>query len=340
MKCEQCLDTIQEYLEGELDERTTGFITAHLAGCAACAQVYDELQREQEMYAGFFNEVKESPALWSAVRASIEKEKAVNARPPVVSTRFWFSGPLSYPRFSLVFALSLLLIGIGIGLLRLLSSHRSRSEDLAVSSQPGGAASPLQNQIKRGNPLSAGTPVTGSDNTDLTPPKRIRQRDGLSKRLLANSNSSRNDRNPDLARAPLPKPNAGELLALNAAMNDQVRRRLKFSSLLDSETARHLEKSEVMLRSLRNIIRGDGASTYDISYERRLSRRLLINNILLRRNAGARGEVLTENLLSRLEPFLLDIANLQDRASATDLRLIGQRIREREIIATLQAYIG
>src|SRR6266849_1399772 len=75
MKCEQCLNTIEAYIEGELDERTTGFITAHLAGCAACAQVFDELRREQEMFLGFINEVKESPALWSAVRTGIEKEK-------------------------------------------------------------------------------------------------------------------------------------------------------------------------------------------------------------------------------------------------------------------------
>jgi len=339
MNCKEYLSIIEEYVEGELDERTAGFVTAHMAGCEACARAYEELQREQEMYADFLGDVKESPALWSAVRAGLEKEKAVNARQTVVPTRFWFSRPLGYPRFSLVFALTLLLIGIGFGLVRLISSHRRATQELAVSSRPGGA-SPLQNQINRGNPLSAGTGVTASDNTARTPPKRIRQRDGLSKRLLAKSNFGRSNRNPDSVLAPLPKANAGELLALNAAMNDQAQRRLKFSSLVDSETARHLEKSEVMLRSFRNMMREVGAPTYDISYERRLSRELLIKNILLRRNAEARGEILTENLLNRLEPFLLDIANLQDRTSETDLRLIEQRIGEKQIIATLKVYIG
>jgi hypothetical protein len=235
------------------------------------------------------------------------------------------------------------LLIIGIGVMRYFRSPGSKPNNPAVASKPGLVAPSPQNPIKPGDRVTAGIQVKTSDKTGRPGTKTNRRRDGLSKQLqMASSNRRRNDNvKPVLARrisSPLSKPE--ELLTLNPEMNDVAQRRLKFSSLLDDETARHLERSEGMLRSFRNVIRVDEGSTYEISYERRLSQKLLTQNILLRRNAAARGDVLTENLLSRLEPFLLDIANLQDMPPSSDLRLIDQRIREKGIIATLQAYIG
>lgn len=347
MKCEECLNIITEYVEGELDERTAGFITAHMAGCEACAKVYDKLQREQEMYAGFLSEVQESPALWSAVQASIEKGAAVSATQPLMPTRSWFSGLSGFPRFGLAFALALLIIGMSLGLMRHLTSRRSTPNDLAVSDTPSDGPSSLQSQVRPADPIDPATAQNGVEashkKTDRTPAKRNAQRDELSKHLLqANSNLRRNN-NTKLVPATQLSPALSrpeEWLAFSAETADAMRKRSKLNSLLDGETARHLEQSQVMLRSLRNVIRGDAASTSNISYERRFSQGLLSKNILLRRNAAARGDVLSESLLSRLEPFLLDIANLQDRPSSADLGLIDQRIRENEIIATLQAYIG
>ncbi|MFN2498618.1 MAG: anti-sigma factor [Pyrinomonadaceae bacterium] len=344
MNCKECLKIIEEYVERELDERTTGFITAHIAGCATCAKVHDDLQREQEMYSAFLSEVTEPPALWSAVRAGMEKEAAVSATQTPMPTRTWLPGSLSYPRFGLAFGLALVIIGVGIGLMRLRSSLNT--SDNRASSNPSGTASLPQNPINPSKPVepaTAGTQVKASDRTDKTLSEKNRQSDALSKHSpAANSNFARSNKmKPVQPRQLSPTPSSvAELLAGNAETIDAVQKRWNSSSLLDGETARHLEKSQMMLRSLRNAIREDEAPTSTIYHEKELSRELLAKNILLRRNAAARGDVLTENLLSRLEPLLLDVANLQDKPSSTDLRLLEERIREKEIIATLQAYIG
>src|SRR5262249_16293860 len=81
---------------------------------------------------------------------------------------------------------------------------------------------------------------------------------------------------------------------------------------VDAETARHIERAQVLLRSFRNT-RDEGKQIDpEILYEKQQSRGLLSRNILLRRDAEAKGNMPVEELLGGLEPFLLDIANLSD----------------------------
>jgi hypothetical protein len=46
----------------------------------------------------------------------------------------------------------------------------------------------------------------------------------------------------------------------------------------------------------------------------------------------------TKTLLADLEPLLIDIANLPDRARAEDLRAIKERVKKTEIVAALVDY--
>ncbi len=82
----------------------------------------------------------------------------------------------------------------------------------------------------------------------------------------------------------------------------------------------------------------DGRVAADVAYEKRLSKELLNENILLRRDADNGGNVPTERLLSTLEPYLLDIANLEDKPSTDEVRSITERMKKNEIIAALQVY--
>ncbi|HYJ46980.1 MAG TPA: hypothetical protein VEV81_10235, partial [Pyrinomonadaceae bacterium] len=72
------------------------------------------------------------------------------------------------------------------------------------------------------------------------------------------------------------------------------------------------------------------------AYEKEQSRRLLYQNIALRRDAETRGDQSASELLNTLEPILLDIAHLPDRALARDVRPIEQRMEKKEIVAALQ----
>jgi hypothetical protein len=139
-------------------------------------------------------------------------------------------------------------------------------------------------------------------------------------------------------RAPQPEPNvidhtpattttpmAGELAVASPISNPFV----------DAETARHIERAQVLLRSFRNT---EGGTEFDLAYERQSSRRLLANNVLLRRDAEARRNLPMEDLLGSLEPFLLDIANLPDAPTRDDVRVIKARMEKKEIITALQVY--
>ena len=100
--------------------------------------------------------------------------------------------------------------------------------------------------------------------------------------------------------------------------------------------ASHFEKAQLLLRSFRNARAEGENATVDLSYEKREARKLVNDNILLRREAEAKRYLPVEDALNSLEPLLLDIANLPDKPSRGEVQLIRERIQKQEIIATLQ----
>ena len=106
---------------------------------------------------------------------------------------------------------------------------------------------------------------------------------------------------------------------------------------VDAETAKHIERVQLLLRSFRNASDTDSASS-EVAYEKQRSRTLLYQNVVLRRDAEAKGNLPMQDLLGSLEPFLLDIANLADAPTRDDVREIKARMQKKEIIAALQVY--
>jgi hypothetical protein len=106
----------------------------------------------------------------------------------------------------------------------------------------------------------------------------------------------------------------------------------------DFEIVRHAERAQLLLRSFRNVRMTASNVALDVSYEKGQSRKLLYQNIALRRDAAARGDQATAELLNTLEPILLDIAHLPDRAKSRDVRSIEQRMEKKEIVAALQVH--
>ena len=111
-----------------------------------------------------------------------------------------------------------------------------------------------------------------------------------------------------------------------------------YSDMEDKDTATHLEQAQNLLISVRNIDVSDDDQEVDVSYEKAESRRLLNENIVLRRDAEMAGKFPAKSVLGSLEPFLIDIANLPDKAPAKDLRQIRDRVQKTEIVAELRGY--
>jgi len=101
-------------------------------------------------------------------------------------------------------------------------------------------------------------------------------------------------------------------------------------TLAVADPATHLENAQLLLRAFRN------AEPANLAYEKRQARKLVYDNILLRREAEAKGNLPVEEALNSLEPLLLDIANLPAKASRGEVRTIRERIQKQELIATLQ----
>ena len=106
----------------------------------------------------------------------------------------------------------------------------------------------------------------------------------------------------------------------------------------EQDTAKHIEQSKILLRSIKNVQIPDTDDEIDVTYDKALSRRLLNENVVLRRDAEMKAKFPTKTLLADLEPFLIDIANLPDRARPEDVRVIKERVQKTEIVAALLDY--
>ena len=101
-------------------------------------------------------------------------------------------------------------------------------------------------------------------------------------------------------------------------------------------TALHFEKSETLLVAFRNVRLNEPGTATEIGYERKRAQQLVYQNMMLRREADASGDTQVSSLLESLEPILLDIANLPDKARPSDVRTIKDRVERKNIVALLQ----
>ena len=123
-----------------------------------------------------------------------------------------------------------------------------------------------------------------------------------------------------------------------ADSSDVLSSDLAYLDIEEQDTARHLEQTQNLLRSIRNVPTTDSDEEIDVTYDKQLSRRLLNENIVLRRDAEMKAKFPTKTLLTDLEPFLIDIANLPDHARPEDVRAIKERVQKTEIVAALLDY--
>ena len=168
-------------------------------------------------------------------------------------------------------------------------------------------------------------------------------------KAVADSNkpapSQSKDKEPEkpefVAAQPKPKPGTRVKPATHhvaADQSDVLSSDLAYLDIDEQETARHIEQTENLLRSIRNVPLTDGDEEIDVTYDKQLSRRLLNENVVLRRDAEMKAKFPTKTLLTDLEPFLIDIANLPDHARPEDLRAIKERVQKTEIVAALLVY--
>ena len=133
--------------------------------------------------------------------------------------------------------------------------------------------------------------------------------------------------------APVREPKPGEQFAAIRKTPDPETIRSADAQTL---TAIHFEKAENLLRAFRNVRLDDADAAAEVRYERGRAEQLIYQNMMLRREADAAGDVQIASLLDSLEPILLDIANLPDRPDEDTVRVIRERVERKNIVALLQ----
>jgi hypothetical protein len=287
MKCEVCLELLEEYLDGELTAAEQEQVGTHLITCADCSGQFAKLTAEQELFARYDREVEVPPFLWTRVAAHTVSENAPK--------RSWFGGLFARPAT----AIAIVLLAITLGVVYL----KQKNPKL-----PRYGTDPGQAQDQSPKPATTDQRPKAAV-TEPSKPEFVASKQQPKRRV---------------------RPTTATLDQSGVLSSD-----FGYLDIDEQDTAKHIEQTQNLLRSIKNLPVSDGDDEIDVSYDKALSRRLLNENVVLRRDAEMKAKFPTKTLLADLEPFLIDIANLPDRARPEDVRVIKERVQKTEIVAAL-----
>lgn len=338
-------------VDGELTPREAARLCAHIEGCAPCRQAREGfllLRKELRAY-----EWAPDPHAQSRALASILDSHTPEAETAMPSAGVRAAGRFSTPRelsgrlserlnealglrrlrFAHVAPLVLLLLIAGLlGARWLRSEHTSsRTPHSGAYTSANVSSSPVPSQD--GSKSSESSVAVHSPTVHPSRrPKPPRPAVSASKPRAGRRGLEglRRDLPQETAREPEPlrQPSAVALYALGS---------LRAAADPALRVGRHAERVERLLRSFRNARLNESDPTLDVAEARRLSKRLLYNNIALRREAASAGDLPVEGLLDSVEPILVDISNLPDTPPPDAVGSIKERIRRRQLVGALQA---
>ena len=297
MKCEVCLELLEEYIDGELERVEHEQVAAHLIACVGCSGEIATLTAEQQMFARYDREIEAPPFLWTRIA-----EHSVVEGSDGLSWSKRFVGLFTGRSVSLAGAIAILLLAITVGAVYLISRRPTTSEKILAGSKEQ-------------------SPNKSSTDEKQTPKTREPE---PSPGIIAETPKPKSKIRPKTSAAKLDQ-------------SDVLSSDLGYLDLDEQETAMHIEQTQNLLRSIRNVPLSDDEEI-DVTYDKALSRRLLNENVVLRREAEMKAKFPTKTLLADLEPFLIDIANLPDHARPEEVRAIKERVQKTEIVAALLGY--
>lgn len=176
MNCERCQTELEDFLYGESSGRLAAEIRAHLAGCAQCAAQRDDLERENELFAQFYEQTAIEPtgAMWEVISERIAAEPArqiqSEAKP---NWRQSLMGGWLTPLLLRQAALAVLLVALSVTATVLLMRRGETGKDLAettpkptvtptVTVTPNPASSPANDPAAAEREKSAKPPAMNS----------------------------------------------------------------------------------------------------------------------------------------------------------------------------------
>jgi Putative zinc-finger len=316
MSC-YCTDKISPLIDGELSQVEAREVERHLINCVECQQVRSDFLNLRSQIGGFessWQPAAPRPALAKLLSSRLNE----NSRSGLVSPAP--RGQIKW-RFSPAVAAfaTLVVVGALIGLLLYPKSTRQNSTaENMVAANP----SPVPSASLDKKDESKATET--KQKPEVVQPSGNKDGNESKSPSPAPSNPVRKRPAPTHVREPKP----GEQFA---KIPERVR-----SADAETMTAMHFEKSELLLRAFRNVRLNEPGMATEVGYERKRAQKLVYQNMMLRREADAAGDVQVATLLENLEPILIDIANLPDQPNEDDVRVIKERVERKNIVALLQ----
>jgi hypothetical protein len=317
--CAKTQEQLVDLLLGELDPAEARLVAAEAEACADCRREHAALAETLRAFDRASDAALPEESFWAGYHERLREKITAEATGGGGTNVLMFRLPGTRFRFTpMQAAAALLIIGlVGGGLWVALRSGGSSPSIIKVIDplpETAGTQAPPRKEETRPmperipqeapTPIPVKTPPTRK-NSPATPKPHRRAPEGIT---------------PETTR-----PTELPLLAVGLP-----------TPAFAPDTVSHFEKAQFVLRTLRNSTDAEVAET--IAYERQRSRGLLTHNIVLRREAERSGNVPLSNVLNQLEPLLIDIANLPDKPSKEEVQAIRERMRRKEIIATLQTY--
>ncbi len=295
-------EKISLLIDGELSNAEARDVERHLFSCNDCQQLRADFLNLRTQIAGF--ETSLQPEVQNrALKKILGSERSA----PVRGLRWNFGTP------AVAFAMLLIVAAIiGLVFYQSINKNNRDSQKTAALQTPSPAPSIL---------VGAGT----QQQPEATPEPAREQ-----PQPTQNKGNDETPRNKPATPKPPParEPKPGEQFAL---IPGPIR-----SADAQTLTAMHFEKSETLLLAFRNVRLNEPSSATEVGYERKRAQQLVYQNMILRREADASGDVQISSLLESLEPILIDIANLPDRPNEDAVRVIRQRVERKNIVPLLR----
>jgi hypothetical protein len=145
MKCEACLELLDELIELELNDSMVREVNAHIAMCAPCSRLYAQLRDEQELYGNYLQHVEPKTALWTNLRLELEKDRVTRRSHHLFQLQRWLAIVFETLRVTPLQATALVVITIGlaIGLTmwrKTIDVSRDKAQNPQVAVQPSSGA--------------------------------------------------------------------------------------------------------------------------------------------------------------------------------------------------------
>jgi hypothetical protein len=342
MSCEKYLPLIDDLIEGELAEQNAEQTNLHIFNCIRCSAYYKEQKREKDIYARYLFDVEPPADLWTKFQTKITAETNSISRTTETSTAALpqklniFRFLRLYPAIGM--ASVLLIFGIGLWKITLdktvpVDEYAAQNDSTGVQAinEPSGETieNALNNLSTKVEPVNTIIPSKFVKNIDRTNFLNRKPGNSITNKVAAIKTLNKTGQ--------ISSAKVGEKKLINLQPKDEQLQQLQLKNL-ESETARQIEKAELLLRSFRNSRVVDDSSIYDVGYEKQQARKLLKKNARLRQIAETYGTLYAREILDKVEPFLLDIANLENNPVAEKVLDIKERVKNQNIIASLQVY--